>query len=291
MRAATTALINKLNAVRQSGGTLIMPDCYAFTFRDGTNFYATNADVPVSDGTNIYLANSILIDGLRFKCAIGTQADKQQVTISATPSFELNGVPWLTAIKNGVLDGAFLTRIRVFLNSWSEQDRSNPIGTVLLFKGRVGTVDKVGRTTATVTVNSDLVLLDMQMPRRLYSPSCPHVLYDSGCGLNKASFEANGVVQAGSTNTTINWSGANSNFAQGRLIWNTGANEGASCNVKSASTGVLTLSYPLDTVPAVGDTFTVYYGCDHTMATCKNKFNNLANFRGTPYIPPPTYLL
>ena len=49
----------------------------------------------------------------------------------------------------------------------------------------------------------------------------------------------------------------------------------------------LTLLYPLQSVPAAGDSFTVYFGCDHTPGTCQSKFNNLANFRGFPYVPPP----
>jgi len=291
MRAASTSLINHLNSIRQNGGTVIMPNGYAFQFAKGTTAYFTDADVPVSDGTNTYLANSIQVAGLRYKCATGTDVDRQQITLGSLAAYELNGVPWLTAIKNGILDGAFITRTAIFLNSWSEQDRSNPIGTVLLFKGRVGTVDQIGRTSAKITVNSDLVLLDIQMPRRLYAPACPHVLYDAGCGLNKASFTDNGAVGAGSTNAVINWSGANANFAQGRLIWTSGVNDGISCAVKSASTGALTLSYPLDTAPSVGDTFTVAYGCDHTAATCQSKFNNLANFRGFPHVPPPTFLV
>jgi uncharacterized phage protein (TIGR02218 family) len=44
---------------------------------------------------------------------------------------------------------------------------------------------------------------------------------------------------------------------------------------------------PLQSPPAAGDTFTVYFGCDHTPGTCRSKFNNLANFRGFPYVPPP----
>ena len=37
-----------------------------------------------------------------------------------------------------------------------------------LFKGRVSTVDSVGRTQATLTVASDLVILDYDMPRNLF---------------------------------------------------------------------------------------------------------------------------
>ena len=45
--------------------------------------------------------------------------------------------------------------------------------------------------------------------------------------------------------------------------------------------------YPLPFAPATGDAFNVAFGCDHTQATCVAKFNNLPNFRGFPYVPPP----
>ena len=37
-----------------------------------------------------------------------------------------------------------------------------------MFQGRVSTVDQVGRTSATLTVASDLVVLDYDMPRNLF---------------------------------------------------------------------------------------------------------------------------
>ena len=50
----------------------------------------------------------------------------------------------------------------------------------------------------------------------------------------------------------------------------------------------LALTYPMSALPAAGDAFTVYPGCDHTSATCRAKFNTLTNFRGFPFVPPPT---
>jgi hypothetical protein len=38
---------------------------------------------------------------------------------------------------------------------------------------------------------------------------------------------------------------------------------------------------------AVGDTFTLLPGCDHTTSACQNLFDNLARYGGFPYIPPP----
>jgi uncharacterized phage protein (TIGR02218 family) len=291
MRAATPALINYLNAVRaQPDAQMFVADCFTFTLLTGLILTYTNADVPVTLNGYVYAANSILVDGLKFKCAAGLEVDQQQITVSARATDTVGGVPFLQALRNGVFDGCEIQRERAFLNSWAASDAANPIGSVILFKGRVGTVDSIGRTTAQITVNSDLVLLDLQMPRNVYSPSCQHVLYDSGCTLVKSAFGTAGIVGAGSTVSVINWSGASTNFNQGTMTFSSGINAGVSANVKSAVAGIsLTLSYPLQNAPATGDAFTVYWGCDHTQATCTTKFNNLTNFRGFPYIPSPTY--
>jgi uncharacterized phage protein (TIGR02218 family) len=126
------------------------------------------------------------------------------------------------------------------------------------------------------------------MPRNLYQATCLHTLYDSGCTLVKNAFGTNGTVGAGSTPSVINWSGANVVYQQGSITFTSGVNAGVTANVNSViATTSLTLGYPLQNAPSAGDTFTVYQGCDHTPGTCQNKFSNLLNFRGFPYVPPP----
>lgn len=291
MRAASNALVNYINMLRaEPDAQAIVADCYTFTLITGLILTYTNADVPVTLNSYVYAANSILVDGLKFKCAAGLEVDQQQITISARATDTVGGVVFLQALRNGVFDGCAIQRERAFLNSWSRTDTANPIGSVILFKGRIGTIDSIGRTSAQVTVNSDLVLLDLQMPRNVYSPACQHVLYDSGCTLIKNAFGTAGTVGAGSTGSIINWSGTSANFLQGTITFSSGINAGVSANVKSAIAGVsLSLSFPLLNAPSAGDGFTVYFGCDHTISTCTTKFNNLANFRGFPFIPPATY--
>jgi uncharacterized phage protein (TIGR02218 family) len=46
-----------------------------------------------------------------------------------------------------------------------------------------------------------------------------------------------------------------------------------------------TLWLPMPNDIAVGHTYSVYPGCDRRFATCKAKFNNVANFGGFPHIP------
>ena len=76
-------------------------------------------------------------------------------------------------------------------------------------------------------------------------------------------------------------------FDMGTCTFTSGANSGLSRTVASSLTGVLNFAMPLPNVPAPGDTFTVYPGCDRSMATCHSKFNALAYYNAEPYIPQP----
>ncbi len=285
MRTTTPALASFLAAQRAAkDAPLLMADCYTFALRSGLILTITNADVPIAMNGAVFAANSLLVDGLTFKSATGLDVDQQHITVAARSSDTIGGVPFLVALQRGLFDGCGVQRERAFLQSWS----APPLGSVILFKGRVTSIDEIGRTSAEITVASDLVLLDIDMPRNLYQPTCNHTLYDSGCGLVKNAFGAAGTVASGSSATAILWTGASAIFVQGTITFTSGANAGSSANVRNAAPGAsLTLAYPLPSAPAAGDAFTVYQGCDHTSATCRAKFNNLANFRGFPFVPPP----
>jgi uncharacterized phage protein (TIGR02218 family) len=71
------------------------------------------------------------------------------------------------------------------------------------------------------------------------------------------------------------------------VTFESGANVGVSRTVRQSTTSGLYLARPLDYVPTAGDSFVVYKGCDKSMTTCQSRFNNLANFRGFPFVPPP----
>jgi uncharacterized phage protein (TIGR02218 family) len=287
MKPSSTALISFLNTVRASSDApLLMADAFTFTLRSGLMLCYTNADVTFSYDGNTYLGNSILVDGLKYKAALGLEVDRQQITISARSTDTIaGGAPFLQALRDGSFDFCQIERARIF---FSDRIGGTAIGSVILFKGRLGVIDEIGRTSAKLTVNSDLVLLDVDMPRNVYQPTCLHALYDSGCTMVKANFGTNGSVGAGSTASVINWTSANANFQQGTITFTSGVNAGVSATVGSVVAGTsLSLLYPLESVPAAGDAFTVYFGCDHTQSTCQSKFGNLANFRAFPYVPPP----
>jgi len=287
MRTASPPLLAHLNALRSGDGRTLVADLYTFTLSTGQVLTYSSADVSITWNGYTYLANSVLVDGLSFKSATGLDVDQQQITIIARDTDTVGGVPVLKALRGRIFDGCEIVRERAFLTAWN----TAPVGTVILFKGRIGTIDRIGRTEAEITVNSDLVLLDLEMPRNIYTANCQHVLYDSGCAVVKESFGANGSVGVGSTRTVILWPGGNEAYSQGTITFLTGTNAGVKANVKVGYTtggGGLTLSYPLPLEPGTDDTFRVYMGCDHTKSTCVVRFDNIINFRGFPNVPPPT---
>jgi uncharacterized phage protein (TIGR02218 family) len=285
MKTASPALIAFLNAARaNSDAPIAFAECFAFTLATGATLAYANVDQSVVYNGLTYAADGPLVQGLKFRSSVGLEVDKQQIVIAARPTDRINGAPFLEALRDGAFDGASVQRDRVFMTALGQP----PIGGVTLFKGRVSTIDSVGRTSATITVASDLVVLDYDMPRNLYAPTCLHTLYDSGCGVPHGTFAANGTAGAGSAASVIAFPGALAIHAQGSLAFTSGVNANLRATVKSVVAGVsLTLMYPLPAASAAGDAFTVYAGCDHTPATCAARFVNLARFRGFPYVPPP----
>ena len=286
MKAASDALKAFLNAARAGDASFVMADCYTITLSNGVIVRFTTWDWDVVYGGNTFAANAVLISGLKFKASVGLEVDRQQIVIAAWPGATVNGAPWMMALRDGTFDGAWFQRDRVFISG----ALPGGIDGVTLFKGRVATVDQVGRTSAQLTIASPLVVLDYDMPRNVYSPTCVHKLYDAGCGLSAAAHLTGSTVAAGSTRTVILTSLAAASHAQGSFVMSSGVNAGVRGTVKSAVAGVsLTLMFPLPLAPAEGDSFGVWTGCDHTAGTCVSRFSNGANFRGFPTIPPPTF--
>jgi len=287
MRNLGSTLAAFLNAARSADAPMWKADAYTLTLLNGQVAYWSSLDVPFVYNGNTFLANGPMLQGLRMKCGVGLQTDRQQVSLFARPTDLIAGDPVLQMIQSGGFDGATIERDWVFFNGNPARGGS-VVGGAIAFKGFVSKIDEVGRTTAKFTVASPLVLLDYDMPHNLYSLTCNHTLYDSGCGLSEAAFETSGTCAAGSSASVINFSGFAAGHAQGKLIFTSGANDGISATVKSVVVGVsATLMYPMPEPPAIGDAFNVFFGCDHTLPTCMSKFANEANFRGFPFVPPP----
>lgn len=279
----------------QTTASLVEADLYTITLASGTVLRYTSAQNNVINGAltyySSYLDSNPTFQRGQTKTSIGVNADDLEVDILFdSSSLILGQIPAAFAAAGG-FDNATIQVDKALAPDWS-----NPVvnGVVNLFTGIVAEA-KCDSGKVALTVNSQLRRLNTSFPRNYFLPQCNHSLFDSGCALSKAAYAVAGTVASGGASLN----GFNSNatqadgwFALGYVVWLTGANAGLQSSVKAyaPTSGAFQLIYPLDNVPAVGDTFTAYPGCDKTQTTCTAKFNNLTHFRGFPYVPTPETL-
>lgn len=288
MKQAASGLAQFLAAQRAAPDSVMgVAECFTLTLQSGLVVRSTSADVDIVYAGAVFPASGLLVEGLKYRCTIGLNPDQQDLTISANPADLLDGAAIMAMIADGAFDGCALQRDRVF---FADRIGGALVGGVTLFKGRIIEVSECGRLSAKISVASDLVALAIDMPRNVYMATCNNVLYDNNCGIPEAACTSAGAVGAGSSARTILSAAALEAHVGGVLTFTSGVNAGVSATVKNVKPGVsFTLMFPAPRAPGAGDAFEVCQGCDHTMATCAARFNNLGNFRGFPFVPPPQY--
>jgi uncharacterized phage protein (TIGR02218 family) len=271
---------------------------YQFSLIDTTQLYYASADTDILWSGQTYSAGGTTgpyfdrkDNKAKAHWKIGVEVDTLVFDVLPGTS-TIEGAAFQTAVKEGIFDGAELTFSHAYWPLSSDEPYVTPIvptGIIPMFVGRVAEVD-ASRTLATFTVNSHLELLNQNMPRNLYQSGCVNTLYDASCTLNQASFAVTGTFLTGSTinQQNVTMSQATGYFDLGKVVGTSGANNGISRGIQTyikGSPGTINLMMPFPVAPANGDTFTAYPGCDKRETTCSTKFNNLANFRGFPFVP------
>lgn len=209
------------------------------------------------------------------------------------------GIDNLTAY--GVINSAYVTTADLLRGLYDDAavrillvNYEDPGQYVHLVKGRLGEV-KAGRGSFEVEVRS-LIQRANQNIGKVCSPLCRvKLLGDAECTKSLASFTFTGQTVSAVTSRSV-FSTASAGvvgkaafyFAYGVLTWTSGANVGKAVEVRShdtASPCAITLAEIMPFAIQVGDAFTIIAGCDRRLESCRDKFANVLNFRGEPYIP------
>ena len=280
MKASTPALRALL-----ASGRYVYADLYTITLSGGAVLRWTDADQAITANGNSFVAGP-LINGGTISEKVGLEVATMTMALDAIDTDQINGVPLIRFIARRGFDGAVVKRERAFLPAWGQP----ATGTVYRFGGRVTSVGNIDSGHAEVTVSAWTVLLNVNMPANLYQVGCIHTVYDQGCGLDPENFAASGTVTGGASliGFASGVSATAGIYAQGRIVFTSGANAGVAMTIRANDgAGKFTMLAPLPAVPAVGDAFRVYQGCDLTQATCAARFNNLGRFKATPFVPVP----
>lgn len=163
------------------------------------------------------------------------------------------------------------------------------------WKGRIAGVSSGDK----IQLDCENVFTSLQRSglRARYQKKCRHALYQTGCNVDKDLYASIVNVTAASgytitiseldSNTIDSNVGDSDEFVGGMVR----TNDGQTRYIMSQSGNVLTLIRPLQSlIDDVNDSVggaevTLYPGCAHTRAACKDKFDNLLNFGGFPWIP------
>lgn len=286
MRSVSSALAAYLDDPVASAHPTVA-ELYTLVLSGGATYRWTSADVDVLCEGNTYLSPSsssgapVIVERDQFRQAARLEVDEMQLTLGCGDgAAKLGSTPLVQAALAEALDGATMEIALAYLvgSAWERDAR---------FKGNVDRVEP-SSTEVKLYVRSKLADLDRKLPRFTFQTQCGHALYDPGCAVAKASFGDALTAGSGATATSIPATSGRATgwFNGGHLIFTSGALSGKRVSVKTWTTGgTFALSRPLDAVPAQGDSFTAYAGCDKTKDTCQNKFANLTRFRGFPYIP------
>ncbi len=153
----------------------------------------------------------------------------------------------------------------------------------LIFGGIVSGIG-LKNNQATLTIPSVFTnYLDSEFPNIFYQSMCNLTTYSDRCGAIKADFTTLGVINAINDDGTIivNAAGAQENnyFAPGEIITDTERRL-----ILAQQGDILTINYSFRSL-TVGDAVSLVAGDDHSIQTCNDKFDQMLNFVGWPYIP------
>lgn len=260
-----------------------------------TTTFAVFWKIEKRDGTVLGFSShveDIEIDGVTYLKNTGIFPSNVQVRVGkAVDNLQVLGLissPTLSEAEllRGDFDDA---RVLLFLQSYEDTS----LDPIILLRGGIGEV-KVGKTSFEAEVHS-LIRRAMQTIGKACSASCRSVLGDSDCQVNLTPFTFSGSVSAVDSASKIKTTSSALTskpefyFAWGRLTFTSGPNSGRTYEVRAHTFGTSPMSITLSEIPAstptVGDTFDIVAGCDLTLDTCRDKFDNVLRFAGEPYVP------
>lgn len=254
--------------------------------------------VPVS-GTTIRLTDHVrdltMGNGQIYVSTAGYQLTGYSATASFSPgNIDLEGVCGIggvtrAAVSSGAYDGA---RVYLFATSWVAPVEDEEALTAAIF----------GKTTLRddrYTIDG-VTLIDVlgQTVGDTYGAQCPKRFCGTeyaGCGVSLAANTVTGTL-SGVTSASVFTSAARTEpadtFGAGTIQFTSGANAGLKAQeIKSFSSGVITVHEPFYYLPSIGDAYSMVRGCRKRLADCQSRWNgsgtfsNVANFGGFLWIP------
>ena len=244
------------------------------TRADGEVFHFTDHDDDIPFDGDIYFASS------SFEASgISTQINNMTGELDINIILSDNAISY-GAVTNGLFDSVPV--VIDLIDYTSPQD-----GVISVFEGLIVSADTTNKHYVRFRLGGSFGKVARPISER-YSPTCRAVFGDKRCKIDLALYTTEFEITTVNNpqqflSAALNSMGTNA-LAVGRIEWLTGGNAGLMTDVASNIAGAVNLLYAPARPIAVGDTGKAIRGCQKTVAACK-AYNNLANYRGEPYVP------
>jgi len=246
---------------------------YEFVLSD-TQYNYTSAEDEITIGAITYLPISIA----RSNILLGVEQRQEILTITM-PSGTAPADEFIAVVPGQICTLTIKRRHRT--------DTPTP-ELIVIYKGIVRSVayTKNGYESELAVVPLTYGL-GKEVPRFTYQGLCNHILYDTyGCKVSSGSFSFTGEVTNVDGNVlTIPGIGSGDGYPD---KWWTGGyvqyqtNDWRLIIDHTGEDITLLLPFPSN---VDGQDVTIFAGCDHTIAVCKAKFNNVENYGGFAFVP------
>jgi uncharacterized phage protein (TIGR02218 family) len=256
------------------GETTTLATCWKVTRRDGAVFGFTDFDKDLTVDSLLYQARSgytrsaihtianLAVDNLDIESAIDSE------TLSAAD------------LRAGVWDGA---TVEIFLVNWANLAN----GKIILKRGTIGEVE-LKDTVFRAELRGLSQALSQQIVE-LYTPDCRADLGDSRCKINLAALTVTGTDHRRHRQARLYRYIARrscqllerrfADLVERRKRRSQNGSEGFRQRRRLHAVSAYAKHV------AVGDNYSLRPGCDKKFSTCKDRYNNVKNFRGEPNVP------
>lgn len=243
---------------------------YKFTYQS-TTYRWTSSDSDFFDGADTWTA--IPIEPSR-DLSISDNLEKSQVELSVDTNNPIAKLFRTSGIESSV--SLFIYEVH--------NTGENPADVRLIHSGRIlGRHVKLTGKKRVAVLKSEPLLTSFKRPaiREKSGKICPYVLYDEFTCKAVKNPVFGTVASISGINLVVTGADAESDgyFAGGYLE----TTEEKRMIVSHTSTSLVVHSNMQGL--EVGDSVTMYIGCGHNTAECEDKFDNILNYGGEPFIP------
>ena len=238
--------------------------------RDGAALAFTSHDRDLSFG------------GLKHLAAPGMIPAAIRLTAElANDSAEVQGALSHDSIREGELAAGLFDEAAIEIGAvdWASLDHHT------LYTGQIGRIED-DSTQFVAELRSTKSLLEQDLVPRT-SPTCRAEFCGRGCGLSAPRYTAiHRLAQLDLEGNRVRFANLDGEaHLDGRLRFLAGPQTGVTFGIIDAENDWLVLDRPLVAGTPLLARAELREGCDHTIATCAQRFGNAANFRGEPFLP------